>query len=83
MGIPDFADDQKSMVIWRSSVPNEVADRIFLAEEPLREGSIENSYGLRMLLIGVAERPSSQERNAHGVEVIRTDVVFFSMHLRF
>ena len=82
MRIANYSNHLKCMIARSRLVADEMPDRILLAEEPLCECLVEDGHRLRMRPVGVAEYSSSQQRNAHGVEVIDTDVVLFSMHLR-
>src|ERR1700677_5244563 len=82
MRIANHSNYLKCMIARSSLIADELTDRILLAEEPLCERPVEDCHRLRVRPIGVAEHSSSQEWNAHGVEVIDTDVVLFSVHLR-
>src|ERR1700733_6795892 len=70
------------MIAGRRLITDELPDRILLAEEPLCECLVEYRNLLCVRQVAVAEHSSSQQRNAHGVKVMDTDVVLFSMHLR-
>src|SRR6516162_781849 len=54
-------------------LPQSPSDRIFIWEEPPREGLVDNDHQWSPLAVGVRERPALKNRRAEGAEIISAD----------